>query len=357
MRFRKLTDFKEIVEKGHQAYDAKNYEEALKYYTQALDINSEDVDTWINLGLCHRHLERYDEAIECYMEATRLEPKSKLAWNNMGWAYHCKNDEQWARDAYKKALDLDPAYDRALVNLAESYNNEDNYEKTVEIFERALEIDPSDYNNWIDLGYAYRNLEEYDKSIEAYHQALKLNPMDKLALNNLGWAYYSIEELHMAVDCFKSALELDWRYDLPYKNLITAHNFAVDKKHQDYLLWKSFAKAFLIGRDYKRALSSCDLSLIIKPNYKSAIVLQEKIQAAKQKYEEIDTKKKIIEDTLDTFLTSSNTVLIKDIIDYVRFKSPDYSFKSVEIKAQIIDRIKEGRLNAKIDGKKIKFLD
>ena len=98
-----MDELKDIIDKGHAAYDTGRYEEALEHYARALELSPEDVDTWINLGLCHRHLENFEKAIEAYQRAIDFEPQSFLAWNNMGWAYHCKNDEERAREAYKKA--------------------------------------------------------------------------------------------------------------------------------------------------------------------------------------------------------------------------------------------------------------
>lgn len=352
-----MTDLKDIIDRAQGAYDAGMYEEALELYQEALELDKEDIDSWINLGLCYRHLEDFEKALEAYMQATKIDPNSKLAWNNMGWAYHCKNEEDWAIDAYKKALEIDPTYDRALVNLADAYNNRGQYEKTVVIFEQALDIDPTDYNNWIDLGFAYRHLAEYDKAVEAYNQALKCNPDDKLAWNNIGWAYYSMEELHMAIDSYKHSLKLDWRYDLPYKNLITAEEFMSDNNVKDYLLWKSLANAFLVGHDYEKALKGVNRCLMLKPNFKSALKLQEKITEERKKFEDDRERNRLIEDALNTFLTASKKCKIDDIIDYVKYKASDLKFKDVEIKVQIIDRIKDGRLRAKLDGEKIEFID
>lgn len=59
-----------------------NYEEALKCYEKALEIDPSYKLGWLNTGSTLATMGRYDEALKSYDEAVRLEPNSADAWYN-----------------------------------------------------------------------------------------------------------------------------------------------------------------------------------------------------------------------------------------------------------------------------------
>ena len=69
----------EWVEKGAKYFDKGKYNQAIDVYKKALDIEPENVDVLIKLGLSYRHLEAYDTAIDFYDQALNIEPDNKIA--------------------------------------------------------------------------------------------------------------------------------------------------------------------------------------------------------------------------------------------------------------------------------------
>ena len=53
-------------------------------YKQAVEIDPNDVDAWINLGDGYYDADKYSKALECYEKAARLSPFSSEIWNNIG---------------------------------------------------------------------------------------------------------------------------------------------------------------------------------------------------------------------------------------------------------------------------------
>jgi tetratricopeptide (TPR) repeat protein len=63
-------------------------------------------------------LHRYQEAIKYYDKAPELDPKYANAWNNKGSAlYNLKR-----YDAYDKALEIGPNFDLAQINKRVAFN-------------------------------------------------------------------------------------------------------------------------------------------------------------------------------------------------------------------------------------------
>jgi tetratricopeptide (TPR) repeat protein len=355
-----MVNAKDWINKGNELFDKGKFNEAIQTYQRALNLKSNDIDLLINIGLSYRHLEDYDKAIEYYDKVLEIDPDNKTVINNIGYTLECKGEIDEAIVNYKKSLDIDPAYDIPLVNLSNIYFDKKEYDKVIVIFERALKIDSLNVANWIDLGRAYRYLEKFDEAIDSYLKALKLDKNDKIALNNLGFVYFCQKQYDKAIDAYTRSLEIDWLYDLPFSNLIKIYKKMIKEKSNDYITWKDVANGFFVARAYKRGIDACNRSLDINPDFNDTITLNKKILEAKTKFDMNPLLLKKIEEALELFSSISISACLNDIIEYVKYKSPELIFKELElkdleIKFKIFEMIREKEINAKLDKDKLIF--
>ena len=61
------------------AFDAGDFEEALKSYSEALATDENDADAWCGRGLTLRKMGRFEEALEAYDRALRIDPNREDA--------------------------------------------------------------------------------------------------------------------------------------------------------------------------------------------------------------------------------------------------------------------------------------
>jgi tetratricopeptide (TPR) repeat protein/WD40 repeat protein len=119
------------------------------YFKKALEITPISESTHVAYGDFLSSVERYEEAIRIYLKAVELNPNYYWAWNRLGWAYHNHGDNSKATEALIKAANLsNSAWYYA--NLGDFYSNElgDNA-KALSRFLRAIELSA-------DYSYAYR---------------------------------------------------------------------------------------------------------------------------------------------------------------------------------------------------------
>jgi superkiller protein 3 len=357
----------ENLEKGNKQYDKGKFDQAIDYYKRILDIEPENKDALIKIGLSFRQKEEYDTAIQWYDKVLDIDAEDKIAINNIGYALECKAngaedselknslmDQAIAK--YERSLEIDPSYEIPLVNLTNIFNDREEYDKTIEYFVKALKEDPLNVANWIDLGRAYRFKEMYDKSIEAYLTALKLDPDDKIAWNNIGWVYYCKKDYDFAIDAYTRSMKIDWKYDLPFANIIKIYKKMVKSGSQDYIAWRNLSYGFLVGKAYRRALDSNNRSLAIKPDFKEAVELQEDIFKQKRKVDLLQNLEQAIDEALRLFSITAYAVLLRDVIKYIKHNNPDLVFDSVEIKFKILEFIRDKGVPAKLDVNKIIFI-
>ena len=355
-----MVSAKDFIDKGNIYYDDGKFREAISQYKRALNIEPDDIDVLINIGLGYRHLEEYDKAIEYYDKVLDIEPENKVAINNKGYSYECLKETDKAIELYKKSLKIDPAYDIPLVNLSNIYFNEKQYEKVIEIFDRALELDPLNSANWVDLGRAYRYLEKYDDAINSYLKALELDKHDKIAWNNIGFAFFKQNKFDKAIEAYTKSLQIDWLYDLPFSNLIKIYKKMIEEKNDDSITWKNVAYGFYLAKAYRRAIDASNRSLEIEPDFIEAKQLSKTILKDKTKYDMTPVLLDKIEDGLVLFSTISTSVYLNDIIEYIKYKSPelisnDSKFKDNEIRFKIFETIRDKGIHCKLDKIKLIF--
>lgn len=98
----------ELKEKGNLEYQNNNFDKALEYYSQALEIDPENPILWSNKSAALLKLEKADEAVVAAAEATKRKPTWSKAWNRLISALILKEDYDSARKSISKALAIDP---------------------------------------------------------------------------------------------------------------------------------------------------------------------------------------------------------------------------------------------------------
>ncbi|MBM4167499.1 MAG: tetratricopeptide repeat protein, partial [Ignavibacteria bacterium] len=62
-------------QKGYDAYEQKNYEKAVTYYSAAIELNPQYASAYLGRGVAYENLQQYTRAIEDYTTAIELNPQ------------------------------------------------------------------------------------------------------------------------------------------------------------------------------------------------------------------------------------------------------------------------------------------
>lgn len=84
--------------------------------------------------------EIYPAAVEMYKQAIELEPEFAEAWVNLGNAYGYQSDYENALYAFNKAIEQDPIYGKALLGKAITLRNMNRLEDAIKCFDSILEL-------------------------------------------------------------------------------------------------------------------------------------------------------------------------------------------------------------------------
>jgi tetratricopeptide (TPR) repeat protein len=118
----------------------------------------------------------FDRAIADYTQALRLDPDNADAYLERGDAYANIGDPDKAIADYTAALRIDPNFAAAYVSRGLAYGDKGMHDRAIEDYTAALRIDPNlavTYNN---RGLAYYKKGMNDRAIEDYNAALRIDP-------------------------------------------------------------------------------------------------------------------------------------------------------------------------------------
>lgn len=92
--------------------------EALRTYEKLMVVNSGFKEAYYNTGYIYLvHYKDFQKAIDFFSQALDLDPRYVDAWYNRGFAYELSGEYQQARREYQKVLEISPNYDLAVEAL------------------------------------------------------------------------------------------------------------------------------------------------------------------------------------------------------------------------------------------------
>jgi tetratricopeptide (TPR) repeat protein len=170
----------EIYKLGERYSNQGRWDEAIKQYRKALNLDPDLAEAHLNLGWSYVMKRRdYDLALQETLEAIRLKPDLFLGYRNLWWIYRLQKRFDKALETLKKAIQLEPDNAINYLNLGDAYVNDvRDLHLAVQSYKKGLELDPNNFYIHRKLAKAYEFEKKYDLAIAEYNKAIKLMPAD-----------------------------------------------------------------------------------------------------------------------------------------------------------------------------------
>ena len=158
----------------------KDYPDADKWFTKAVEWNPHDEQGWYYLGRTKYNENRFAEAISAFEQCLKLQPHDVKAEDNLGLSYEGLNRYEEAMAAYRTAIDWqkDAAVKNSgpLLDLGSLLVDTGRAGDGVPYLLEAAQLAPGEYRVHRQLGKAYAHLNQLEKAVVELERAAELAP-------------------------------------------------------------------------------------------------------------------------------------------------------------------------------------
>ena len=225
------------------------YEEAIKSFCRAIDLNSRYAASYYMLGLARCRRGCYNEAVTAFKHAVRMKPDFGEAHGGLAHAYHESGRHEEAIAAYKEAIKIKPREADLHFYLGLSFALLGRHEEAITSYKEAIKLEPALAEAHSNLGVAYYALGRYEEAIASYREATRVKPDSVEAHCRLGSACSALGRHEEAIASYKEAIRTRPDFAEVHSNL-----------GLDY---------YALGR-YEEAIASCKEAIELRPDLAEA---------------------------------------------------------------------------------------
>jgi len=212
------------VSKGTRFLEIKDYENAIKFYKQAIEKNPKNKSARIGLANAHFRMAEEDKtggarelllkALSNLEIANNINPekrdyeiiqKMRDTCYTLGLLYKEAKDYEQAIEYLEKSIKIDSGFSKGYSELGNVFSKQERYTKAIEYNNKAIEVNPEYSEAYVNLGDIYKKRNEYDKAEEVLRKVLSINPLHRDA-------YFSLWSILQEEGKFKEAQELFEKY-------------------------------------------------------------------------------------------------------------------------------------------------
>ncbi|MEP5340566.1 MAG: tetratricopeptide repeat protein [Algibacter sp.] len=211
---------KKFVRQGIRATDPK---EQISLFSQAIEIDSKNLDAYFYRGLAKFNIGEYNTAILDFTKVIFYKPDADSYYNRANSKFNLE-DYQGALEDYTKATELDPELIDAYYNLGNTKYYLGDYAGAIKDLSIVLSFFPRDVKTYNQRAQAHMALKNYKKAFKDFRYSILISPNDN-AFYNRGIALLDVRYFKEAqVDFFK-VIKLNKNNVPAYFYLAASHLF------------------------------------------------------------------------------------------------------------------------------------
>jgi tetratricopeptide (TPR) repeat protein len=270
MRQKKYSEAIEIFDRGIEAFNKK--EELATEDGNELGLNKIAATIWCNKGMALEALGKnnkaYNEAMKAYDKAIELNPQKLDAWFYKGVIFHNIGKYTKAVQSYDKALEINPRDHNVLTNKGWSLYQSGYKSRAIKCFDRSIDVRHNSALAWKYRGVAILSQDKY----EALHHFEKATKLDK---NDAGAWYYKGSTLLQVIE-----------RNLPYRTAWNNNGLALKVLYRNEEADAALDNAIRINPQFAEAWYYKGVSFGIKGEYEKAVQAFDKAIEIKSQFAE-----------------------------------------------------------------------
>ena len=151
-------------------------DKAINSYKKTLDLNSDFVNAYLNLGLLLEDTEKHEDAKNSLERALKIDPDNTVILNNLGITLNSLERIDEAISCFENAINIAPNDLLGHFNLGMALKSSNKIANAINSFEKVIEIDPNNGESYYFLGELYRLSKQFNAALVSFEKAFSLNP-------------------------------------------------------------------------------------------------------------------------------------------------------------------------------------
>jgi tetratricopeptide (TPR) repeat protein len=182
------------------------------------------------LGVTMYQLGNFEKALEYFKEAVQMDPHDYYSFTNMAICQlHLGNNNQGLEDA-KEAASQNPQCFQTVYNLAVAYVSAEMYDKALEQVETCLELNLMSPEAYTLRGKINRRRKDFEKALNDIKKALEISSKHIAALYEKAVLYSMMQKWSLASLQFRKLIELCSENEEAWKKLAQQGLESIKKK-------------------------------------------------------------------------------------------------------------------------------
>mgnify|MGYP000508850971 CR=1 FL=1 len=224
---------------------------------------NEESEKHYQQGEIYASAENYEQAIKEYTRAIEIDPNDATYYNNRGWAYYYQKKYAEAENDFKTALEKNPSNPSyAHRGMASVYLIKGNNDVAKEYYTKSAK-------------HVYYDYKRYELAAKDFGMAITLGEETSEIYNLRGWCYFNLENYDDALTDFSKAIQID---DNPsavadaYSGRASVYRDSVQKRSIESakINFKEAGRIYLNEKNYAKAREELKKSIDLDSNYGEA---------------------------------------------------------------------------------------
>jgi tetratricopeptide (TPR) repeat protein len=161
------------VERGGIYLDQGNIEKSIDNFNKAIEFSGDNFDAFFFRGLAYHRTYRFDEAIKDYERAKQINSKNIATYANIGVCYRVRKDHDYEKSIqnFNKAIELNPKYEFAYFQRGITYGDWKKYDLAINDLKQIETLNqksPYFLDALFQIGFCYGEMGDFNSAIEYY---------------------------------------------------------------------------------------------------------------------------------------------------------------------------------------------
>lgn len=268
----------QCINTAHAANAKHDYQTAIWWSRQAIQVNPNLPEAWFNLGIALGGAGDRGQAIEALKKAAAGTMQSADAQNSIGLQFLELQADELAQQCLERSIALAPDYAFPYVNLGKLRTRQGRLDESLNCFKKAIERQPDLAPAHANLGGVLNDQKRFSEAEDACRRALDIDPQLPEAWGNLGVALSGRNRHQAAEEALRKAIALNAHLPEVWSNLgkllsgLKRHDAAEAACRRATTLdplsfeaWSNLGAALWGLRRYVDAAACFDRSLTLNP--------------------------------------------------------------------------------------------